>query len=1066
VHLSSSQNQHATNTIPASHRSALNTSRFVVLGEGLAAGMGDFSLSEETQRSSFPAQMARQMGTSLIQPLIQPPGIGNAVGFASWPAVVPSPLQSTVFDKVPPDPLSNLSVPNFSVSDAIRMRPRQPLIDRTNSQQTTVNLILGMRDIMTGVTGPLPTQLEIAAKSQATLALVELGYAEVLESAVTGVLDNLPSEDSFQNDYSTIVRELRAAGATVVVLTIPNPTDTAYCSTLESAASLVKLDVSLLLNLWRLQPDDLITTNGLNEISFQLNTASIGPSLDELCAPFPKGSTLSGEAAGQLQANIERLNQAIQQIAKDEDAVVYDLYSFFKQVNNAGVSVGARTLTSEYLGGFYSLNGYYPGATGQALIANEILACLNREFGTSFPIIDVEKIIASDPVASYKKAEGPEWTLQELTSPQPLPAPGPFVAVDAAGDVPAAIDTKDTPPAQGDPTYALRLPPGLKQVLPVNTEASYFGDAISAQNCSTAKNIQWGSGNNLLFGGLAMMDSHLSGNLLIKFTAPVGEWTTFQVFFEGGLVGSDSVLTAPTFYKLPGKQQFISDVPGHVSAGRVNLRTGQVDDTPGSLNIYANFFNSALFALLRVNANFPKTPLSFPGQYGSASVVFEQRPDGKLDFTFHGSTFVPLGNNTSFPLNFCGPTRQYASIPSNGTVLHPHIALTTKESQSSQQVTESPTIPFNTLQEFTLFTAASSFGDLFTLITPETGGPALGRSHLLGRVQIQFGLRAGTSVPIAVSTCPLGGVFEPLGRTPLAQLFPGQLTPGPTGFNESLRFPLQTYSLNDLAVIDDPFDISVGALDLQTGKLLHPLLHRGFINQNVLFALLRVEPRTPTNSFFYKGPGRLRAGSCGELVFEYFGEVHIPYPSGFLFPDTNLATGFPVVDAGALDPYLWLWAIQHGDMSDKVTDKGAEGVVSSRGDVFSFSYHFAIPGKEAGSQSLFEYENHSQQGKFRMHSLAWIDCGKSTLGDDVFNSITFSCFGLWTKNGVERLVQAAVQFSISSDVTYIGIQVGPGGKISNVNALVPATAFPVPLKATSPFGLGVLSTLKPANPSG
>jgi len=558
-----------------------------------------------------------------------------------------------------------------------------------------------------------------------------------------------------------------------------------------------------------------------------------------------------------------------------------------------------------------------------------------------------------------------------------------------------------------------------------------------------------------------MMDSHLSGNLRIKFTAPVGEWTTFQVSFESGLAGSDAILTAPIFYKLHGKQQLIGDVPDHLSTGRLNLRTGQVDSTPGSLNIYANFFNSALFALLRVNPNFPKTPLSFPGQYGSASVEFEQRPDGKLDFTFQGSTFVPLGKDTAFPLNFCGPSRQYASVPANGTVLHPHISLTTRKSQLPQPVTESPRIPFNTLQEFTLFTAASSFGDLFTLNAPETGGPALGRSHLLGRVQIQFGPRSGASVPIALSTCPVGGVFEPLGRTPVAQLFPGNLTPGPSGFNESLRFPLLTYSLNDLAVIDDPFDISVGALDLQTGKLLHPLLHRGFINQVVLFALLRVEPRTPTSSFFFKGPGQLRAGSRGELVFEFFGEVHIPYPPGFLFPDPNLSTAFPVVDGGALDPYLWLRAIKHVEAPGVRQDIGAERSVSSRGDVFS--YHFSIFGKSGESQVHFEYENRSQQGKFEMHSLAWIDCGSAALGDDVFDSITFSCFGIWTKNGVQRVVQAAAQFSTSENITYVGIQVGQGGKISNVNALIPATAFPVPLKAAATAGLGASSSVTAAN---
>jgi hypothetical protein len=346
-----------------------------------------------------------------------------------------------------------------------------------------------------------------------------------------------------------------------------------------------------------------------------------------------------------------------------------------------------------------------------------------------------------------------------------------------------------------------------------------------------------------------------------------------------------------------------------------------------------------------------------------------------------------------------------------------------------------------------LLTAASSFGDLFTLNAPETGGPALGRSRLLGRVQIQFGPHAGNSVPIAVSTGRAGGVLAPLERTPLAQLFPGQLTPGPEGFYESLRFPLQTYALNDLAVIDDPFDISVGALDLRTGKLIHPLLHRGFINQDLIFALLRVEPRTPTSSFFFRGPGALRQGPAGERVFEFFGEVHIPYPAGFLFPDQNLATGFVVTGGGALDPYLWLWAFRHGDVPAADIVIAAKDAVSSRGEFFS--YAASIPGVDSEGRAHFEYENRSQQGTFRMHSLAWIDAGQATLGSQLFQSITFSCFGVWTKNGVERVVQAAAQFSRSSEVTYIGIQIGPGGEISNVNALSPADAFPVPLKAAS-----------------
>lgn len=107
----------------------MKTSPFIILGEGLAAGMGDFFLSQETQQFSFPAQMAAQMGIALVQPLFQPPGIGSTIGFAPWAGVVPSPLQSTVLEKIPPESIANLSVPNFTVADAIHTRPRQPLVD-------------------------------------------------------------------------------------------------------------------------------------------------------------------------------------------------------------------------------------------------------------------------------------------------------------------------------------------------------------------------------------------------------------------------------------------------------------------------------------------------------------------------------------------------------------------------------------------------------------------------------------------------------------------------------------------------------------------------------------------------------------------------------------------------------------------------------------------------------------------------------------------------------------------------------------------------------------------------
>jgi hypothetical protein len=739
---------------------------------------------------------------------------------------------------------------------------------------------------------------------------------------------------------------------------------------------------------------------------------------------------------------------------------LYDLHEFLHQIHESGVSIGSRRLTGDYLGGIYCLNGYYPGAVGHALIANEILQEINRRYGAHFPHIDLVSLIASDPVAGYRPATGPNWTadaLREAARPASHP------------NLEYSPTTKTSQPvANGAGNVSrgpLQLPPGLQQVLPLNEELSYFGDGISALNCLTPQGIAFGSDGNLLFGGLAMVDSHLSGNIRIKFSPPANGNTKFQVFFEGGFVGKDEVLQCPTFFKMAFQRNRVDEVPGMISSGTLNLETGDVDTSKGALNIFALYSSTALNALIKVNPTFPvppKAPLSFPGQYGSACLKFDQRPDGLLDFTFAGSTFVPLGNNIVWPLNFAGPSLDFATIPANGTVMHPHLALSTRQMQAEGGLVEVPDVPFNTLQEYSLFAPISSFGDAFALNSPELGGPGTGRSRLIGRVQIQFGPRCGNSVPVAVSTTTAGGTLAPMDRTPLAGLFPGRLTPGPLGFYENLRFPLRTYSLNDLAIIDDPFDLSIGSMDLRTGRFVHPLLHRGFINQDLIFALIRVEPRTPQNSFMFRGPAELQRTRSGSPAFQYYGQVHIPYPPGFLFPEPNLATGFSIGENSALDPYLWLWAVQDERIPDMVVS-GAGEAVSSRFE--EFTYRYEIPTRPGG-KAVFEYENLSQAGKFHMHSLAWVGFANSNTGtanEHGFDTLSFTGFGVWSKAGVEQVEQVSVQVSTSPKARYIGIQVGLAD-VSNVNTAMPPDAFP--LHTPSPGGFQCCVGLPSTPPTG
>jgi hypothetical protein len=65
------------------------------------------------------------------------------------------------------------------------------------------------------------------------------------------------------------------------------------------------------------------------------------------------------------------------------------------------LTAGTRTLTADYLGGIYSLDGYYPGQTVHADIANNLLTLINKTYGTSYSTVDLATVAASDPALRF-----------------------------------------------------------------------------------------------------------------------------------------------------------------------------------------------------------------------------------------------------------------------------------------------------------------------------------------------------------------------------------------------------------------------------------------------------------------------------------------------------------------------------------------------------------------------------------------------------------------------------------------------------------------------------------------
>lgn len=997
----------------------LNTSRMVVLGEGLSAGMGNFGVSSETQKRSFPARIAAQTGAGFSQRLIQPPGIGDAPGFARLPVRIPGAMQTTVVEGFPgPACPGDLSIPGFRLADALERRPAPPLVWRDDARQTAANLILGLRELMTGAAPPYPTQLEFAIACRPTFAIVCLGFYEALEAAVEQDCALLPDADSFGRSMESIITALRDAGAAVLVTSVPDPLDTAHFASLEAAARIAKVERSLLQATYGLQDDDRITPAGLVEIGNQF--------LSQVAYPLGTGMVLPGGTGHNVSARVAEWNRQIARAAAENDAMFYDLGGLLRCVRTNGVAAAGRRISGDYLGGFYSLNGYYPGETGHAIIANEVLKYLNATCGAECPTVDIRETMRNDPVAMYQYAAGPDWTWADVPRGWPAGGTSPQPATVPDTRAPAASH-----PELADPVpRRLQLPPRLEQTLPLCQESSYFGEAVRAADCRTPEEAKYGSCAEMLFHGHVMVDSHLSGNLRIRFQPAVNDVSHFEISLPGGLAGDDSALIAPLLYKLPFCQNRVTDIVGMVSSGDMNLATGEVEN----LNVVCGISTSGLFALAQVNPSFPRQPITFPGLYGSAWARFEQRTDGKLDFSFFGTTFLPLGAELGgrmlrFPLPFSGPAMQFASIPGRGTVMHPHLCLSTKPVDLTLAGT-APALPENTIREYTLFTHNSSFGDHFSLNIAEFGGEGTGRSHLLGRLELQFGKRCGNSIPVAITSLSPGGLLVPLADSPIARSFPGRLILGPFGFDEFLRFPRRTYLLEGVSFLDDPFDVSVGAVDVRTGNLLTDLLHRGFLDQDVLLALIRIEPRTPKSTFYFRGPARFENGPTGQTFFRLLGGVHLPYPPGFAFPQPDLAMAYTVGPNSGLDPFLWLQAVSPEETASQGMAGEAHDVIASIGD--RFSYRYRIPSAEGGLAE-FEYVNHTQDGSFRMHALSWSSFLRSRAArNGECDAVAFSGFGTWSKDGVTSIQQASVHISTSAEFPYVGVQI-EAGAVSNVN---------------------------------
>jgi lysophospholipase L1-like esterase len=365
-------------------------SKFVVAGDSLSAGYQNSQLIESGQVHGYANVIATQAGVSLNLPIIPlvwfPPPLQGGYpqisieqNYAVVTGLTPIPRLNT-------DQTLDVAVPGFTVAALVGLPSSCPP-DWTNPIEVMAAEILNPP-----CTYPGPTELEEAAALKPTTAILWVGSNDVLFSLLFGT--DPTDVRTFYTLHSLATTTLAHASKNLVVANIPDVTLTAYLTSVPKLADILNLPLPTVYAVFGLHPGDMVTPYAFTAIQ------AMGSSLKHLPNSDSQGRPIVIRAARlwQIRATVVAYNIAIAIEAAANHAILVDIYSLINDLAAHGAVVGGRTLTTDFMGGLFSLDGVHPTNTGYAIIANEFIKTMNRSLRADIPYVSVDRVSQADPL--------------------------------------------------------------------------------------------------------------------------------------------------------------------------------------------------------------------------------------------------------------------------------------------------------------------------------------------------------------------------------------------------------------------------------------------------------------------------------------------------------------------------------------------------------------------------------------------------------------------------------------------------------------------------------------------
>jgi phospholipase/lecithinase/hemolysin len=371
----------ALSTIAFAEKRA-DLSRLVVVGDSLSAGFQNGSLLNVQQPHGYASLVANQARTTLPLPLIAAPGIPNVLTLVSPgppPVIVPAPGSSTGRDDPFLQPM-DLAVPGATVEDALTKRP-------TPAFTSITDVVLGLPGLLSGISR---SQVEWAEHLAPTTVFVWLGNNDALGVVFTADPSILTPIAVFRAAYEDVTNRLAATGATLVVANIPDVTVIPYLTSSEKVAAQTGLPLYVVGPILGIGRGDFVIPDAFPLIAARLENPALGP--------LPAHVVLDSFEVITVRSTIRRYNEIIATQARMRNAALVDIHGLLTDIQRKGFVVGGQRLTTDFLGGIFSLDGIHPTNTGYAIVANAFVKEVNRRFEARIPPVSVEQIRKTDPL--------------------------------------------------------------------------------------------------------------------------------------------------------------------------------------------------------------------------------------------------------------------------------------------------------------------------------------------------------------------------------------------------------------------------------------------------------------------------------------------------------------------------------------------------------------------------------------------------------------------------------------------------------------------------------------------